>query len=245
MPIDRLAVGVENENGARAGMPADGARPNGSRFMSKSKPDTGRFDDRLSAVYDPKGDKVKLYDDWAGTYDHDLLDDLGYVAHLDAGAIFLEQVPDRSTSVLDVACGTGLVGRLLRQHGYDRIDGVDFSAGMLESVEKQKIYRRTWQHDFTRPAGISEPYQALVCVGLFSYNLPKISDMHNVVDCVEPGGLCVITVNGAAWAELDLEPDLYREAAAHDFTIIEIREAEYIRNENIDARVLVIQRGHG
>ena len=211
--------------------------------MSKSKPGIERFDDRLSRIYDPKGDKAKLYDEWANTYDEDLLNDLGYVAHSEAGSIFTELVTDTSTAILDVACGTGLAGQFLRQRGYERIDGVDFSEGMLELVRSRQIYRHAWQHDFTRPANIDKLYQALICAGLFSYNVPRISDMHNVVNCVEPGGLCVISVNGAAWTELEYEPQVHKEASDHGFTINEIRETGYIQNENIDARVLVIQRG--
>lgn len=210
--------------------------------MSKSKPELERFDDRLSRIYAPEGDKAKLYDEWANTYDEDLLNDLGYVAHSEVGSIFTELVTDTSTAILDVACGTGLVGQFLRQRGYERIDGVDFSEGMLDLVRSRHIYQKTWQHDFTRPANIDNLYQALICVGLFSYDVLSISDMHNVVNCVEPGGLCVISVNGAAWTELEFEPLVHQEAADHDFTINEIRETEYIQNENIDARVLVIQR---
>jgi len=66
--------------------------------------------------------------------------------------------------------------------------------------------------------------------------------MHNVVNCVEPGGLCVISVNGAAWTELEFEPMVHQEASDHNFTISDIRETGYIRNQNIDARVLVIKR---
>ena len=212
--------------------------------MSKSKPNIERFDDRLSMVYDPKGDKVKLYNEWADTYDSDLLNDLGYVAYSEAGSIFTELVPEKSTPILDVACGTGLVGRYLQRCGYDRIDGVDFSAGMLEAARAQNIYQNTWQHDFTQPPSIPELYQALICVGLFSYNKPEISDMHNVIHCVEPGGLCVISVNGAAWDELDLEPKVYQAAMKHDFAIKNIHETEYIKNENIDAKVLVVQRSY-
>ncbi len=210
--------------------------------MKNSKPKIDRFDDRLSRVYDPKGDKAKLYDEWANTYDEDLLNDLGYVAHFEAGSIFTELVSDTSAPILDVACGTGLVGQYLRQRGYEQIDGVDFSEGMLSLVGSRNIYRRTWQHDFTRSANLEDLYQAIICVGLFSYNVPRISDMHNVVNCVEPGGLCVISVNGAAWAELEFEPLVYEEARNHDFTIDDIREAGYIQKENIDAKVLVIRR---
>jgi hypothetical protein len=59
---------------------------------------------------------------------------------------------------------------------------------------------------------------------------------------VAPGGLCVITVNGAAWRQLSLEAEVYRVAQLHGFEIEQIVEAEYIRQQGIDSRVLVIRR---
>ena len=85
-------------------------------------------------------------------------------------------------------------------------------------------------------------YAALICVGMFSFTTPRISDLHHVVNCVQPGGLCIITVNGAAWRQLDLEPGARRAAEDHGFSIVEIITTDYIRGQDIDARVLVIQR---
>ena len=136
----------------------------------------------------------------------------------------------------------GFGGEYLKQHGYDHIEGADLSKEMMAIAEKRQVYRTTWQHDFTQPASLDSLYDALLCVGMFSYAIPKISDMHNVVNCVKPGGYCVITVNGAAWRDLKLEPEVHKEAKRHGFCVDEIRSAGYIENEGIDSRVLVIRR---
>ncbi|MEM7208030.1 MAG: methyltransferase domain-containing protein [Pseudomonadota bacterium] len=210
--------------------------------MSDKKIRVEQFDDRLARAYTRTHDKQAQYDEWASTYDQDLVGDMDYSAHIDAGNIFADLVPDTAIRVLDVACGTGLAGQHLRELGYTKIDGVDFSAEMLAIAESREIYNKTWQHDFTLPADIPQRYDALLCVGLFSFAIPKISDMHNVVNCVVPGGRCVITVNGAAWEQLDLEPEVHKEAKAHNFSIDESRKADYIRAQGIDARVLIITR---
>ena len=208
--------------------------------MAKENPNLKRFDERLAAVYSRTENKEQQYDEWAQTYDSDLVDDLGYVAFRDAGNIFMEFVPDRSTRILDVACGTGLAGAYLQQHGYKNVDGADLSTKMMEIANQRGLYRSTWQHDFTKPVKLESPYDALLCIGMFSYAIPMISDMHNVVRCVRPGSTCVITVNGAAWRDLDLEPQVCKEAARYDFTVEQIRQAGYIENQGIDSRVLVI-----
>ena len=75
---------------------------------------------------------------------------MAYVAHSDASDIFFGVVPDRNACILDVACGTGLVGEYMREHGYNNIDGVDFSPAMLERARERAVYRSLDVHDFTQ-----------------------------------------------------------------------------------------------
>ncbi len=78
--------------------------------MKDKQPDTDAFDARLAAVYRRRKDKQQHYDNWATSYDSDLVGDLDYVAWRAAGDLFAERVAERDLPVLDVACGTGLVG---------------------------------------------------------------------------------------------------------------------------------------
>lgn len=210
--------------------------------MSNKDIDIDQFDPRLAAAYGRQEDKEQQYDEWAASYDSDLVGDLDYVAWRDAGDIFAGLVTDHSQRVLDVACGTGLAGEYLASMGYQQLEGADFSREMLARAADRGVYQALWQHDFTTPKQLEQAYDALLCVGLFSFSVPAISDLHHVVNCVRPDGLCVITVNGAAWRQLDLEPEVHRQAGLHGFSIEQVVEAEYIRQQGIDARVLVIRR---
>ncbi len=210
--------------------------------MKDKQPDADQLDARLAAVYRGRVDKQQHYDNWAASYDADLVDDLDYVAWRAAGDLFAARVDERDQPVLDVACGTGLVGEHLRGLGFGQVDGADFSAEMLAIAEKRGVYRDLWQHDFTRRRLPQPNYAALICVGMFSFTDPAITDLHHVVNCVRPGGLCVITVNGAAWRQLGLEAGARDAAAEHGFTILETLTMDYIRGQNIDARALVIRR---
>ncbi len=201
-----------------------------------------KVDDRLAKIYTSEGDKQEQYDRWAERYEADLVNDLGYVAHLRSSEIFGELMVDKNAKVLDLGCGTGLVGETLRDRGYACIDGADFSAEMLKIAGGRGVYRSVHRHDVTRPPEAGGCYDALISVGLFSYGSPHISDLHNAVDCVGGGGPCVITVNSSAWVEHNLEAALHAEAERHGFTVERIVETEYIRKEGISARVLVIRR---
>ena len=64
--------------------------------------DPDKLDARLSRVYDNPGDKQSLFDDWAPTYDHDLVNELGYVADAEACRQLEKLVPDRQARILDI-----------------------------------------------------------------------------------------------------------------------------------------------
>lgn len=208
----------------------------------KTPLDIKKVDARLATIYTDDGDKLAKYDRWAGQYETDLRE-LGYVAHLRAAEVFARVVGDKTLRVLDLGCGTGLVGEVLAGKGYTRLDGADFSQEMLVEAGRRRVYRNLFQRDVTRESADQLNYDALISVGLFSFGAPHITDLHNAVNCVAPGGVCVITINGAAWESLDLAPAVQRESDKYGFVVEEIVETEYLVKEGIDAKVLVIRRG--
>merc|ERR1712126_634465 len=48
---------------------------------------------------------------------------------------------DRKVAILDLAAGTGLLGAEITSHGYENVDGLDSSLGMLGQARKQCIYQ--------------------------------------------------------------------------------------------------------
>lgn len=83
---------------------------------------------------------ARLFDDYAPRFDQHLTETLGYrgpeliVAALDAVA------PGRRFArALDLGCGSGLAGRVLRSR-VQRLDGVDLSAGMVAQARATQVY---------------------------------------------------------------------------------------------------------
>ena len=65
-------------------------------------------------------DAEKHYDSWAKKYEKELLEDYGYCAHRIGSEAFANYERRKSCEVIDVGCGTGLVGeelKLLGQNG--------------------------------------------------------------------------------------------------------------------------------
>ena len=92
-------------------------------------------------------DNRRLYAAWATTYDDGFLATHGYVYHESVVAALLRRGhPDGA--VLDVGCGTGVVGIELARRGADAIDGVDLSPEMLEVASTKR--RGDWRSPASR-----------------------------------------------------------------------------------------------
>jgi predicted TPR repeat methyltransferase len=102
--------------------------------MSKKKPLT--VDDAYAL--ETPDDSVRLYGEWADTYDTSFLESSGYVVYQRITALMLEQQSLIIGAILDVGCGTGIVGECLREGGIKVIDGVDISAPMLAEAGNKK-----------------------------------------------------------------------------------------------------------
>ena len=198
-------------------------------------------DPRLSKLYTSNKNKREVYDDWAETYDGDVIDKFRYMAHVDAATIFHQLDIGDDARILDVGCGTGLAGKELQRLGYQHLDGTDFSEGMLAIAREQGIYERVFRHDFTQPLEETGRYDALFSVGLFSFQPPRMEHIHYAIAAVKSGGLCVITINGAAWREHDLSEPLKQQAELHGFTVEAIDTIRYLQSEGIDGRALTIR----
>ncbi|MCP4332755.1 MAG: methyltransferase domain-containing protein [Gammaproteobacteria bacterium] len=205
--------------------------------------DSEKIDARLSRVYDNPGDKQALFDDWALTYDHDLVNEMGYVADAEACRRLEASVPERQARILDAGCGTGLVGRRLQQAGYTDIHGSDYSEKMLAEARACGAYRSLQQHDLTQPIETDQLYDAAIVVGVFAFSVPSAEHLVNITCSLKPDGVALVTVNGKAWREADWPARLecfdekYPQAR-----LVEVQTIDYLTAEGIDGRLLILQR---
>jgi ubiquinone/menaquinone biosynthesis C-methylase UbiE len=149
-------------------------------------------------------DSVQLYKEWADSYDEDFIAATGYVAFQRAAGFFLKQQDRPAGPVLDVGCGTGAVGSVLRDGGVAILDGIDISQEMLDEAGKKKtadgaaVYTRLIQADLTSTIAIDDNYYAgIVSAGTFTHGHLGPECLDELWRVAVPGAVCSIGVNAA------------------------------------------------
>ena len=151
----------------------------------------------------------------------------------------MQLLPDKASRILDIGCGTGLVGRLLKDNGYENLHGSDYAPDMVKKAGTFGVYETLEVHDITEAVEVADRFDASIAVGVFAFSVPNAEHLANVVNCNKPGGPALVTVNGKAWREKDWSEQLERFARNNPSIKIEsIEEIDYLTAEGIDGRLL-------
>ena len=160
-------------------------------------------EERVQWVYASENNEQieERYDQWANEYDEDLADDFGYVMPRMAAEIF-ERFVAKDARVLDAGAGTGLVGVELNRLGYDNLEAMDISRGMLEVAGAKNVYGALHQKVMGEPLGFeTDSYDATIGVGVLTLGHAPASSLDELVRVTKPGGVIAFT----------LRPDVYRQ----------------------------------
>ena len=158
----------------------------------------------LERVYAAEGDRAtldKLYDEWAQDYDQQIWASGNPYIAISAGMVG-RHLRDFDARILDAGCGTGNMAQVLHQMGYDRIDGLDPSAGMLEVARRKNIYREL--HPLTLGAEIDLPassYDAVVAAGVLTHGHAPPEALDGILALTRPGGVIVFSLSQIAHDE--------------------------------------------
>ena len=214
-----------------------------TKSSSRPRLHSPTLDPRLARNYGEKNsDEVRFtYRDWADTYDSELLDEFGYQAPNAAVETLQKHLPSLDSVILDMGCGTGLVGELLHSLGYRHLDGLDLSPEMLEKAKARGVYRTLGEADLTETLEIEQIYDAVICVGVFSHQRNQAFDLVKLFAGLKPNGVLVATVNGKGWRDIGWETLLEQSERKHGFQIEEISDIPYLTRQDIPGKLLIIR----
>ena len=97
--------------------------------------------------------------------------------------------------VLDLGCGTGLVGEALARKGFKNIVGLDISPEMIKQAAAKGVYAQFVEHDLTQPDQLPTELRSsfdLVCgAGIVNNNHMDESLFEHMMIAAKKSGLIV------------------------------------------------------
>lgn len=172
----------------------------------------GKHKGELGEVYAAASSQqvAAIYDRWSATYD-DYMETIGYRHPAICVSLLARHVPPGDGPVLDAGAGTGLIGEMMRLIGYDHIDGIDISAGMLEQARDKNLYSGLHQADMTKPLDLPrDHYRGIISCGVFTTGHVGGDGLLPLIEVCRPGGHIVTTVKTGGLWEDDVGPALTR-----------------------------------
>ena len=102
--------------------------------------------------------------------------------------------------ILDVGCGTGNMAQVLHQMGFNHIEGLDPSAGMLAIARSKGVYREL--HELFLDSTVNLPddsYDAVVAAGVLTQGHAPPGSLDGILGVLNPSGVVVFSLSQIAF----------------------------------------------
>jgi predicted TPR repeat methyltransferase len=135
-----------------------------------------------------------MFDGMASVYDMHMVRHLAYSLPKQVADQLLQIFPDRRFNLLDLGCGTGLLGATLGAiDGY--ILGVDMSAKMLEQAAKHKVYYKFHQVNLLEAlaATPANTFEAITALDVLIYVGDLQRTLADAYRVLTPGGVLIFS----------------------------------------------------
>ena len=190
-----------------------------------------------------------LFDAYAPDFDEALVDKLHYCGPQKLAELITKHFPERHYQhVLDLGCGTGLMGEEIHQH-CGLLSGADLSEAMLKKAEDKQIYTRLIKADINLSRKTDLVDEALpqpdmiLAVDLFIYIGQLERAFTLAAECLRRGGVFAFSV------ETHDRPELPNSGGSCDDMILQpslrfTHSARYIQNLLLASRFEVLDYQH-
>jgi predicted TPR repeat methyltransferase len=142
------------------------------------------------------GEARTLYRDWAKDYDADVFGRLRVTGTRRIAELLIHHLPQAPDArIIDLGCGTGAAGTVLKSSGVTTIDGLDLSPEMLIVAADSGAYRLLVAADLLAPLPLADHrYDAAISAGTFTTGHVGAAALPAIHRLIRPGGLlaCVI-----------------------------------------------------
>lgn len=184
-----------------------------------------------------------LYQDWAVSYDRHLEGQLKYIAPLTIVNIFSDRQSTQDLCVLDVGCGTGLVGAQLVKHNFHCIDGLDLSGDMLSEARNKGIYRHLFEMDLNKALTVGKSsYEAAISCGTFTHGHVGADAFQRVLELLKLNGIFACTIHKEVWLSAGFSHLFEELCSAGKMEVELIYSLPFFANSPSDGYYCVVRR---
>ena len=184
---------------------------------------------------DAKNDNrlTEVYRDWAKKYDYDNDHVLGTVSQPKSVNLLTTRLKDKNAEIIDVGCGTGLVGENLKANDFIYFDGIDISEDMLE-IAKSRGYRKLLLGSLNnRLPVLDNAYDTAMCVGVFTHGHVSSEGFNELCRIVKPGGYICFTINEGVFEKYGFKEMIGDFQSRKIWEVISLYKDDYMTLENV------------
>lgn len=142
----------------------------------------------------PKDYVANLFDQYAGHYNQHLTNMLKYQLPEKIEILLHEHFkPTSELDILDLGCGTGLFGNILRPFA-QKLTGVDLSQNMLNIAHETQLYDSLRQTDAIDHLEHSNNYNLIIAAELFPYIGDPQPLLKAIYSALAADGICIFSI---------------------------------------------------
>ena len=179
---------------------------------------------------------MEFYDEWGDKdkYNKDMVD-WDYTGPKETVNTFKKYAENKDILIFDAGCGTGLVGKELKKFGYNNFHGADLSQKLLDLIPKN-LYKKLNRIDLNQPIKVDDNfYDAVMCVGTFTYAHVKPNALDEFVRITKNKGLICFTINEGIYQEYGFDKKIEELEIKNRWKKIEFFKSEYIASKDVNA----------
>ena len=179
---------------------------------------------------------MNYYDEWGENdkYNKDMLD-WNYTGPKETVETFIKHETNTDGLIFDAGCGTGLVGLELKKFGFNKFHGADLSQKLLDNIPSN-LYLKLLKLDLNKKIEISDNvYDAVFCVGTFTFSHVKPNALDEFVRITKKGGLICFTINEGIYKEYGFDKKINELKNSNFWSELEFFKSEYIASKDVNA----------
>jgi dTDP-4-amino-4,6-dideoxygalactose transaminase/SAM-dependent methyltransferase len=157
----------------------------------KNRPD---YEKGLTDSFSGIDEVVAKYDRWTSDYDREHQENGWKILLNHTVYTIADQLPGNA-EILDVGCGTGLLGRELYAYGFESLHGIDISQKSLEVARQLDVYKAVHRGELGQPLDfLDSSFDALISCGVFTRKQVPVNAFEELIRILKPGGILAVVL---------------------------------------------------